>query len=67
MGRESTAHAKGILTDFITVCGGAQGAVLELKYGYYAKDFGQRASLGCLNHELLAVEKRIVELLAELE
>lgn len=67
MGKESTAYAKGILSGFLKRCGGAQGAILELKYGEYGKKVSGWASLKRLKADLGIVQSRIAEILSEIE
>lgn len=67
MPTQSTAYAIAILNDFISQCGGAQGAILLLKYGSLAKDTDRRAALGHLKERLLSVQNSVREILEELE
>jgi len=67
MSNESTAHAKAILTEFLKQCGGAQGALLELKYGYFAKEQPWKDQLDLMKDAILSAQTAIEQILKEIE
>ncbi len=67
MVKASTNHAIAILKDFLAQCGGAQGALLELKYGVLKIEGLKASALRKAKDSILLTQRAIEEVLSELD